>query len=104
MSVLHLSSLLHGTLLLRGGPPAAHDVPLHVVAGTVAADVRPAELDRPVVGGRGDAFDEEGRDPAALGEQTGLARFQQHGLETLTSPGDARPIALVEHGVERLLL
>jgi hypothetical protein len=79
------------------------DVALDVVTRSIATHECPAELDRGVVGGERDAFDEEGRRAAALAQQARLARAQEDRLQGLAGTDDGGPVArrheLVERGV-----
>src|SRR5688500_9209163 len=79
------------------------DVALDVVARSVATDECPAELDRGVVTGERDAFDQERCRAAALAQQAGLARAQEDRLQGLAGADDRGPVArrheLVQGGV-----
>ena len=75
-----------------------------VVAGAVAADVRPPELDRDPVGGEGRALDEEGEAPGPQPEQACLACREEDRLEDLPRPGHGRSVALGQEGVQRAVL
>ena len=92
-------------MLLQGSTSfRSDDRPLHVVARAVAANVGPTELDRPVVGSRRDALDEEGRRPTRLVEETCLSGTQQHRFERLAGAGDPGAIASLQEPVQRFVL
>src|SRR5688572_7717253 len=85
----------------RAGRPL--DVALDVVARAIAADEGPAELDRRVVGGERDTFDQERGRAAALAQQAGLASSQEDRFQGLPSADDGRVVTgrhdLVQRGV-----
>ena len=87
--------------IARAHPVRPIDGPLDVVARAVAPDERPAELDRSVVDGRGDALDQEGGSSGRLVQQARLTGAQQDGLEGLASPHDAGRVALCEQFIQR---
>src|SRR5215204_6294296 len=79
------------------------DVALDVVARSIAADECPPELDRGVVAGERDAFDQECCRAAALAQQARLARAQVDRLQGLAGANDGSPVPrrheLVQRGV-----
>jgi hypothetical protein len=77
----------------QAGPGRTVNVPFHVVARSIAAHERPAELDRPVVRVERDAFDEQRRSAASLLEKASLSSPEEDGLESLAGANDLRGVA-----------
>ncbi len=88
----------------RGRADGPIDLALDVVAGAVAAHVRPAELDRRPIRAERDAFDEQGRRTPTLVEEAGLSSPEEDGLEGLAGANDLGGIASGEQLVERPVL
>ena len=101
----------HGSILFARGISRAvragvgtDDDALDEIARAVAPHVGPAELDRPIVGGRCKALDEQrGRAPRLV-EQGSFARPQEDRFERLARSHDPGVVAPLQQVVERLVL
>src|SRR6185503_10529800 len=88
----------------RGRSDGSVDRTFDEIRGAIAADERPAELDRDAVGAERDAFDEERRCAPALVEEAGLSSPEEDGLEGLACADDLRVVARRQEFIEGAVL